>query len=310
MYIPSKPDKYGIKLVMCCDAKTAFVIDAEVYVGKDSTPRHVPVAQYYCDKLTSSFQGTNRNLTMDNWFTSIDTAKMLLDKKITVVGTMRKNKKEIPESFLALKGREINTAMFCYSGELTLLSFCPPKTKKKIVLMLSSMHQKGDEPYSTDLPEIIRFYNATKGGVDTLDQLCHRYSTNRKTRRWPLCLFYNLLNIVGYNSMVLLRGSCAPEKEIVTKRRAFLKKLALDMIKPQMERRLETPTLRSELRQTICNVLKKPNVVEAQPRPAPTVGRCAFCSRSEDRKSRVSCNVCKKFICLQHQKKICPTCAE
>lgn len=310
MYIPSKPDKYGLKLVMCCDAKTAFVLDAEVYIGKDSTPRNVPVAQYYCDKLTSSFQGTNRNLTMDNWFTSVETAKILLDKKITVVGTLRKNKKEIPPLFLELKGRQINSAMFCYSDELTLLSYCPPKTKKKIVLMLSTMHEKSDEPNSTELPEIIQFYNSTKGGVDTLDQLCHTYSTNRKTRRWPLCLFYNLLNIVGYNSMILLRGSNAPEKEIVTNRRSYLKKLALDLVKPQMQRRLETPTLRRELRQTICNVLKISNVIEVLPRPAATTGRCTFCLRSEDRKSRVSCAVCKTFICLQHQVKICPTCAE
>lgn len=57
MYIPSKPNKYGIKIVMCCDSKTAFVIDTEVYIGKCSTPRDVPVAQYYCDKLTSFDNG-------------------------------------------------------------------------------------------------------------------------------------------------------------------------------------------------------------------------------------------------------------
>lgn len=176
--------------------------------------------------------------------------------------------------------------------------------------MLSTMHEKGDEPNSTELPEIIQFYNSTKGGVDTLDQLCHTYSTNRRTRRWPLCLFYNLLNIVGYNSMILLRGSNEPEKEILTNRRSYLKKLALDLVKPQMQHRLETPTLGRELRQTICNTLKITNVVEAAPRPATTTGRCTFCPRREDRKSRVSCAVCKNFICLQHQKNICPTCAE
>ncbi|KAJ8927309.1 hypothetical protein NQ314_020239 [Rhamnusium bicolor] len=147
-------------------------------------------------------------------------------------------------------------------------------------------------------------------GVDTLDQLCHTYSTGRKTRRWPLCLFYNLLNIVGYNSLVLLRGSDAPDKEIITSRRAYLKKLALDLVKPHMEGRLEIPTLRRELRQTICNVLKITPAEEVPIRPHTTTGRCTFCLRSKDRKSRVNCAVCKKFICLEHQKKICPTCAE
>ena len=309
MYIPSKPDKYGIKIVMCCDAKTAFVLDAEVYVGKGSTPSDIPVAQYYCEKLTTSFHGTNRNLTMDNWFTSVQTAKQLLEKNITVVGTIRKNFKKIPSSFLELKNGQINSAMFCYSNSLTLLSYCPQKTKKKIVVMLSTMHEKGDEPNSTEFPEIKKFYDSTKGGVDTLDQLCHTYSTNRKTRRWPLCLFYNLLNIVGYNSMVLLRGSYALDKENLTNRRAYLKKLAMDLVKPHMERRLEIPTLRRELRQIICNVLKITSASEVPTRPITTTGRCAFCKRSDDRKSRVSCALCKKFICLQHQNKICPSCS-
>lgn len=118
------------------------------------------------------------------------------------------------------------------------------------------MHDKGDETNTTTLPEIIQFYNSTKGGVDTLDQLCHGYSTGRKTRRWPLCLFYNLLNIVGYNSMILLRGSHAAGKEIVTNRRDYLKNLAFDLVKPHMRSRFEAPTLRRELRQIICNVLK------------------------------------------------------
>lgn len=42
MYVSSKHDKYGIKLVLYC-AKTAFVL------------RGILVAQYYCNKLISSF---------------------------------------------------------------------------------------------------------------------------------------------------------------------------------------------------------------------------------------------------------------
>ncbi|KAJ8960680.1 hypothetical protein NQ314_006037 [Rhamnusium bicolor] len=176
--------------------------------------------------------------------------------------------------------------------------------------MLSTMHEKDDEPYITKLPKNVKFYNSTKGGVDTLDQLCHTYSTGRKTRRWPLCLFYNLLNMVGYNSLVLLRGSAAPDKEIITNRRAYLKKLTLVLVKPHMESRLEIPNLRRELHQTICNVLKITRAEKVPIRPHTTTGRCTFCLRSKDRKSRVNCAVCKKFICLEHQTKIFPTYAE
>ncbi|KAJ8930420.1 hypothetical protein NQ314_016746 [Rhamnusium bicolor] len=182
--------------------------------------------------------------------------------------------------------------------------------KKKKLLLCSRLCTKDVEPYTTKLSEIIKFYNSTKGDVDTLDQLCHTYSTGRKARRWPLRLFYNLLNIVGYNSLVLLRGSDAPDKEIITNRRAYLKKLALDLVKPHIESRLEIPSLRRELRQTICDVLKITPAEEVPIRPHTTTGRCTFCLRNKDRKSRVNCAVCKKFICLEHQKKTCSICAE
>ena len=35
-------------------------------------------------------------------------------------------------------------------------------------------------------PEIIDFYNSTKGGVDTFDQKAHFYTISRKPQRWPL----------------------------------------------------------------------------------------------------------------------------
>ena len=34
VYIPSKPGKYGIKVWALCDAKTAYLYNAQVYIGK------------------------------------------------------------------------------------------------------------------------------------------------------------------------------------------------------------------------------------------------------------------------------------
>ena len=52
-------------------------------------------------------------------------------------------------------------------------------------------------------PDIVEFYNSSKAGVDTMDQLVRYYSTKRKTRRWPLCIFFNILDISCFNSMVI-----------------------------------------------------------------------------------------------------------
>jgi hypothetical protein len=312
MYIPSKPDKYGIKIIMMCDSKTYYMSNASVYIGKGSTTPGIPVTEFYSIQMTAPIHGTNRNCTFDNWFTSIPTAQKLHDDhSVTVVGTLKKNKAEIPPSFVELRGREKNTAMFAFSGVKTLLSYCPPKsTKKKIVMMLSTMHTQADKTATSRIPEIVEFYNSTKCGVDTFDQLCHRYSVSRRTRRWPMCIFYGILNAVGINSMILLTGSGAQDKEVVPNRRTYLKTLAKALITPHMEARLAAPTLPKHLRLVISSILKIEPVPEAQAQRRTEVGRCSFCPRSRDRKTRTSCNSCQKFICAEHQHKICPDCAE
>ena len=52
-------------------------------------------------------------------------------------------------------------------------------------------------------PEIITEYNRTNNGVDTVDQLCHRYTVTRPTRRWPMCVFYGMLDITAVYSIIV-----------------------------------------------------------------------------------------------------------
>ncbi|CAH2102077.1 unnamed protein product [Euphydryas editha] len=188
------------------------MLDAYVYLGKGSYPTNVPSAHFFTLKLTEKIHGTNRNLTCDNWFTSIPVAKELLQKQVTLVGTLRRNKREIPPSFLEVKDRDRNTAKFAYSEELTLLSYCPPKSKqKKIVPMLSTMHATADYNAKNRLPEIVEFYNKTKIGVDLMDQ-CYTYSVSRRTKRWPMALFFGLMNIrpsVDANPAPTAKKRCA-----------------------------------------------------------------------------------------------------
>ena len=81
-------------------------------------------------------------------------------------------------------------------------------------------------------PEIFNTYNATKAGVDTLDQLVRFYTVRRKTKRWPLVIFYNILDIACYNSLVIY---CEKFPEYKTKynnrvRRHFISDLVVEIL--------------------------------------------------------------------------------
>jgi len=127
-------------------------------------------------------KGTGRNVTTDNFFTSVPLARDLLKKKLSLLGTLRKNKGELPPEFLPCRKREVYSSIFGHQEPLTVLSYVPKKGKA--VILLSSMHRDAEISDRTDKkPQIIMDYNSTKGGVDTLDQMVSKFSTKRMTRR-------------------------------------------------------------------------------------------------------------------------------
>jgi hypothetical protein len=131
MYIPNKPDKYGLKLVIMCDAKTFYLCSAKPYIGNDKREKNYSIPTQYVLHLTEQIQSTNRNCTMDNWFSSYEVAEQLLDKKLTMGGTMRKNKAVIPKQLVETKAKEVNSSLFVFDEKANLVSYI--QKKKKII---------------------------------------------------------------------------------------------------------------------------------------------------------------------------------
>ena len=90
----------------------------------------------------------------------------MLEKRITLLGTMKKNKREIPPEFLPTKARQPGESMFGFQKDKVLLVSFVPK-RNKAVILVSSMHDSAVMDEATKKPEIILDYNMTKGGVDT-----------------------------------------------------------------------------------------------------------------------------------------------
>ena len=200
-YMPSKPAKYGIKIFWLCDASLLYAFNAKIYVGRQqgSAPEK-NLGHNVVVNLTTPLQVSGRNVSMDNFFTSVPVARTLLQHQLIVVGTMRKCKREIPVFMKAAKSRQTKTSVFGFNNQLTMVS-CVPQ-KNKAVILLSTMHH-GISVVEEDpkkRPEIIKFYNETKIDVDLVDQMVQTCTCKRKTCRWPLILFYNVLDIAGLNA--------------------------------------------------------------------------------------------------------------
>jgi hypothetical protein len=107
-----------------------------------------------------------RNVTTDNFFASVDLTNQLKNKTLTPVGTTKQNKCEIPQEFKPARHRDDKSSIFGFTKDLTLVSYVAKKNKSAV--LLSSLHHDSEICSDSGKPEIIEFYNKTKGAVDML----------------------------------------------------------------------------------------------------------------------------------------------
>ncbi|XP_034390351.1 piggyBac transposable element-derived protein 4-like [Cyclopterus lumpus] len=319
-YIPSKPAKYGITIWAAWDATSSYAWNLQVYTGKADGGR--PEKNQGMRVVLDMAQGlSGHNITCDNFFTSYKLGQELLKRKLTMVGTMRKKRSELPPQLLPTKNRPVNSSKFVYTADTSLVSYVPKKTKN--VVLMSTLHRDGRIcGLEHQKPEIIMDYNATKGGVDNMDKLVAAYSCKRRTLRWPLVIFFDILDISAYNAFVIWMA-LNPEWNggKLQRRRLFLEELGKALVKPQILRRQHIPRTSASaatLRRIQEDNASAPSTQPTEPPSAePEVAagsnkkkRCEVCGPKTDRKTQYTCIKCKKYICNTHTVKLCHSCVE
>ena len=110
----------------------------------------------------------------------------LLDKKLFLIGTVPKNRRDFPKSLTEIRNRSQYSSEFLFTDKVTLVSYIPKP--RKSVILLSTLHHERNMLSATEKfkPDIINYYNTTKSGAYVLDKIVREYSCNRCIRRWPL----------------------------------------------------------------------------------------------------------------------------
>ena len=96
VYMKSKPAKYGIKIWIMSDTETAYAKNLQIYLGKRGDKPEVNQGQRVVLDLVSCLD-KGYGITVDNFFISLPLAKELLLRDFTLFGTLRKNKRDIPD---------------------------------------------------------------------------------------------------------------------------------------------------------------------------------------------------------------------
>lgn len=131
-YIPNKPSKYGLKIFTLVDARCFYTVNMEVYVGMqpEGPFRQSNKSEDIVIRLIAPISKSGRNITFDNWFTSYNLMKRLLyEYRLTAVGTVRKNKRELPPQMILTKNRKVPSSMFGFQKEVSVVSYVGKKIR-------------------------------------------------------------------------------------------------------------------------------------------------------------------------------------
>lgn len=326
-YMPNKPAKYGIKVWWACDALTGYPMFGEIYTGQPISGREVNQGERVVKTLATKFKDTGRNIVTDNFFTTLPLAKSLADWSLTLVGTIKKNKTCIPKEMLADKSREPLSTMFGFHENVTICSYVPKKNKA--VTLISTLHNtKTISDDEKKKPEIIKHYNRTKGGVDLMDKMAGAFSVQRKTLRWPVSFFFNIIDLAGLAAYIIYKANNPTFGKKTDSRRTFLKNLGNELAMPAILTRSRTPTVYRNFKTKIAiefiigAPVRPPIVVQKSTEQQvvrdatgrlPIVGVCVKCLETKNRrKTRKTCTQCTRPICAEHSQTltVCYLCKE
>ena len=93
------------------------MLDTFPYLGKDySRPAGITSGKHVVLRLTKPYRKTGRNVTTDNFFTSVNLAKTLRQEGISIVGTVNRILKKIPQEIKKMKEDLYATKVFKHDG--------------------------------------------------------------------------------------------------------------------------------------------------------------------------------------------------
>ena len=129
-YMANKPDKFGIKFWLLADAQTKYLCNGKPYLGKDPTrSRCTDLPGDVCLNRLQPYFGKGYKVTTDNYFTSLKLAEELMTKKTTILGTIRKQRREVPNTESLMKDKlSQDSEIFSSPSDCSLTVY---KAKKK-----------------------------------------------------------------------------------------------------------------------------------------------------------------------------------
>ena len=122
-FMPNKPDKYGLKFWIMAEVRTKYVVNILPLLGAQEADLRggQPLAENVVMRLSQPIKNKGYNICCDNLFTSLPLARLLHVVKTTIVGTIRKNGRELSNPDMTDSTGELYRSKFFWQPESSAL---------------------------------------------------------------------------------------------------------------------------------------------------------------------------------------------
>lgn len=318
-YLPMKPIKRGYKL-WCLADQRGFIKNFIIYQGKN-TEISLKFADYSVGEkvvleLTEKEWGKQKVIYHDNYFTSIPLLEKLKTEGTYACGTIRSNRKGIPNNLVA--DSKLKRGQYDYRFSNLNIAYYKWKDNK-IVHLTSNFHgndedivlrkEKNGSKSTITCPKAIKDYNSYMGGVDTADRLRALYCIDRKSPKWWHRLFWGILDIAFVNAHII-HGLIMEKTSVIDFRRSVAQGLMSMKDIKDNKKRLSRDSVPSpgpsKRRKTGFSTLKDVRLGNRGvhwPMFVPNRGRCEVCSMKKvQSKPHSKCSHCNIFLCINEKK--------
>lgn len=319
-FMPKKPCRFGLKVWVLAEATTGYVLGFQIYTGAVlsavSSAETKGLGYRVVMDLMDPYQGKGHRLFVDNFYTSVELVSDLLKKGTFSTGTIRLNRKCLPEALKETARNnvlEIGNFQFATCDDITAVLW----RDRRDVFVLSSMHNRsvevvlkrpkgGREKIPIPCPSCICDYNRYMGGVDLADQQLSYYSlTQRRTIKWWKKVFWRLIDIAIINSWIVFRSNNSHSK--IRSQRDFRLVLVGQLVQPLLDLKAspDCPQVLLSHKGRKASSTDKRLLGKHFAYKASTRDRCRVCSKRKsstgkklDTKTKNFCPKCDVFLCL------------
>lgn len=251
----------------------------------------------------TDLEDKNHILYIDNYFTSYPLFQNLKRKKIFACGTIRSNRKYLPN---LLPDKDLKRGDNDYSVSNHNIAVYKWMDNNPVYL-ISSLHSPNDNNTvkrklkdgsctMVPCPNVLIGYNTNMNNVDVFDQYKATYGINRKSRKWWHRLFFHFIDMAVVNSFIIYKELKEGKLSLKNFRRRVVDGLlAQNQLQPKKKQNV--PQQISKHKPHISPEVRFESSVHQPTRG--TLRRCGLCSTKKNQKrTEWLCETCKISLCL------------